>query len=201
MGVPLKRNLRVFQGKTFVHVVRWGQTDSSYKAITAIPATAPAQLTVPGHGLPTGWPVAIVSVLGMIEINALATPPSPDDYHKVIAVDANTLQIPDINAAGFTPYVSGGYVQFQAPAPLTGYTARMEIKDRVGGTILVSLTSPSSGIAIDTNLSTVTVTIDAVTTAAITKLNGVYDLELVSPAGVVTPLLYGSVTVQQEVTT
>ena len=44
-------------------------------------------------------------------------------------------------------------------------------------------------------------TIKQGSTAAFTWTKGVYDLEMVSAAGVVTDLLYGKVAVEQEVTT
>jgi hypothetical protein len=64
---------------------------------------------------------------------------------------------------------------------------------------LVSLVSPTD-ITIDDTAKTVTITITAVVTAAYTFSSGVYDLEMVSGAGVVTQLLSGNVTVLDEVT-
>ena len=83
---------------------------------------------------------------------------------------------------------------------LTSYTARMSIKDKVGGTELLSLTTEGLQIIVDNSSKTIKLDLDATETAAITWKKGVYDLELVSPGGVVTALLYGSVSVTPEVT-
>lgn len=84
---------------------------------------------------------------------------------------------------------------------LTGYTARLAVKDKIGGTVLLSLTTENGGIAIDNVAKTITLTIAATATDDFTWTRGVYDLELISPAGVVTALISGKVTVTKEVTT
>lgn len=174
-----------------------------YKPITAITQTAPARLTVPGHGLPDGWRVAVTNVKGMTEINAEANKLTSRDYHQATVLDANTIEINDINAAGYKAYTSGGYVQFGTPVDLTGFTARMTIKNKVGGTELLSLTVANNRITIDAAAKVVALNISAEDTAAITWTTGVYDLEMVSGAtqAVVTALLSGRVTVSKEVTT
>lgn len=83
---------------------------------------------------------------------------------------------------------------------LTGYTARLQIRESVdAASTLVSLTS-SSGITLGGVAGTVQVTISATATAALTPGRAVYDLELVSGGGVVTRLLEGAVRITPEVT-
>ena len=83
---------------------------------------------------------------------------------------------------------------------LSGYTARLQIRESVdAAATLVSLTS-SSGITLGGAAGTIQVVISATATAAITARTGVYDLELVSGGGVVTRLLEGSVVFVPEVT-
>lgn len=88
---------------------------------------------------------------------------------------------------------------------LTGYSARMQIKDKVGGTSTADLTTANGGLTISVGStdSTITVLIPAATSAAWadTFVKGVYDLEIVAPSGRVTRLLKGSVAVDPEVTT
>ena len=201
--MPATKDLIIQQGRTFSLALRWESPPIIYRPITAIAQTAPARLTVPTHGVPDGWRVAITNVKGMTEINAEANKLTSRDYHQATVVDANTLDINDINASGFKPYTSGGYIQFNTPVDLTGFTARMSIKDRVGGTELLSLTTANSRIAIDATAKVITLTISAEDTAALTFTTGVYDLEMVSGAtpAVVTALLSGRVTVTKEVTT
>jgi hypothetical protein len=197
-----KHDFRVRQGETFQRIVRWETTPYIYKAITAITQTGPTAITAVGHGLKTGWRAAVVSAQGMLEINAVHAPPRDSDFHQVTVVDADHVTINAINSADFSTYTSGGYLQFFTPQDLTGYSARMMIKDRVGGTVLLSLTSaaPDNRIALDVTNNTISLTISAVDTAALTWTRGVYDLELVSLSGVVTTLFSGNVFVTKEVT-
>jgi hypothetical protein len=84
----------------------------------------------------------------------------------------------------------------------------MEIKDRIGGTILMTLGSevlddPKQRITIDDVNHTISLRIDAVDTVAslLTWTKGVYDLEMTGPTGAVTRIFTGSVSVSKEVTT
>ena len=145
--------------------------------------------------------MAIVSVLGMLQINAKNTPPRPTDYHAATVVDANTITLNDVNSAGYSTYASGGYVQYNTPVDFAGFTARMTIKDKVGGTALETMTDANVKIVLDNTARTITLLLSATVTAAYTWTKGVYDLEMVSGSGVVTAILSGTVTVSKEVTT
>lgn len=201
------KNLDITQGKTFTLVLRWETEPVAYKAITAIQQTAPVRMAVAGHGAPDGWRGAVTSVKGMTEINAADQAKLRDsDYHAITVIDANTVEFNDVNAAGFKPYASGGYLQYNTPVDLTDFVARMEIKDKVGGTLLASadvVDAPLNilDIAIDNTKKTITLTINATDTAALTWKRGVYDLEMQSATGVVTALITGTVSVTKEVTT
>lgn len=84
---------------------------------------------------------------------------------------------------------------------LTGYTARMHIRQEYESTsIVLTLTTENGRISLGGAAGTVTLTIDATTMAAVTAKTYVYDLELVSGAGVVTRLVMGTFTVRREVT-
>jgi hypothetical protein len=88
------------------------------------------------------------------------------------------------------------------PYDITGYSARMQIRSTYGGTLLLDLTTANGRLVIDGPAGRITISIDAVTTASLVAGEGVYDLEVVSPAAtpVVTRLLEGAVTVTSEVT-
>lgn len=82
---------------------------------------------------------------------------------------------------------------------LTGYSARLQMRESVDATsTFLSLTS-GSGITLGGTAGTIVILISATDTAALTQ-GGVYDLELVSGAGLVTRLLQGSVDLRKEVT-
>ena len=157
-------------------------------------------MTCVGHGAPDGWRVAIVSVKGMTQINAKNSPPRDSDYVVATVLTGDTLELNTVNAADYKAYTSAGYVQYNTPQDLTGYIARMDIKDKIGGTVLMSLTTENNRITLNNTTKTITLTISADDTAAITWKKGTYDLELESPTGVVTALMYGTVAVTNEVT-
>lgn len=189
------------QGKTFTKVLRWEAPPIIYKPITGIAQVAPARITCPSHGIPDGWRVAIVSVKGMTQINAPNTPPKDKDFVKVNVVDVNTIEINTVNASDYKAYTSGGYVQFNTPVSLHDLTARMTIKDKIGGTTLMSLTTENGRIALDDVAKTISINISAADTALIEWKKGVYDLEMVDPTGVVSKLVAGTISVAREVTT
>ena len=143
----------------------------------------------------------MVSAQGIVEINAVSNPPKDTDYRIGTVVDASTVELNAVNSSDYGLYTSGGYLQYNTPKDLAGYTARMTIRDKiVGGTELIHLVSPTD-IVVDNTTKTTTFTITATVTAGFTWTKGVYDLELVDPTGVVTALLSGKVTVKKEITT
>jgi hypothetical protein len=196
-----RQDLIIQKGKTFSRVIRWESEPFIYKAITAITKAAPAVITAVGHGVPNNWRVAIVSVQGMTEINAEGSPPRTSDFTRATVLTVDTIALNEVNSAEFSTYTSGGFVQFYTPVDLTAFTARMQIRQsETSSTILLDLNTTNGRIVIDNVAKTITLTVTAVDTALITWKTGVYDLELVSPAGVVTQLLKGTVTVEGEVT-
>lgn len=192
--------ITIVRGETFSMVVRWMLKDQIVrKAITAISlASGAPRLSVASHGLTDGWPVSPYGVLGMTQINAKNSPPRDSDYHKATVIDPNTIELTgvtpvDENGGMWDAYESGGFIQFYAAQDLSGYVARLDIKDKKGGTVWASseiADTPKDIIVatVDAVAKTIMLEIDAVDTAAITATKGVTDLEMVSPTGVVTKL-------------
>lgn len=83
------------------------------------------------------------------------------------------------------------------PVNLTGMTARMQVRD-ASEVVVIELTTENGRIALGGTAGTVTLSIDAATTAAMTR-GGTYDLEIVNGAEV-TRLLMGKATLSLEVT-
>ncbi len=196
------KDIIIEQGKTFRLIVRWEDERIVYKQITAISQTAPAVVTAPGHGAPDGWSVAVSAVKGMTQINSTNAPPKDRDYVQATVLTGDTLELNTVNAALYSPYSSGGYVQYFEPHDLINVTARMKIKNRAGGTTLLSSVGVDAKISVtvDNNVKTITVVINADDTEALTWARGVYDLEA-DDDGTVYALLTGNVTVSKEVTT
>jgi hypothetical protein len=86
------------------------------------------------------------------------------------------------------------------PWDLTSYTARMQMRTAVGASsTLLSLTN-GNGITLGGAAGTVSVSVSAAATAAITAGRYVYDLEVQSAAGQVWRVIEGKATVSAEVT-
>lgn len=85
---------------------------------------------------------------------------------------------------------------------LTGYTARCQVRASFASeTKLIDLTTENGGIELGGAAGTIRLLASAETTAALALTGlGVWDLELVSPGGVVTRLLEGRVVLSREVT-
>ena len=85
---------------------------------------------------------------------------------------------------------------------LTNYTARLSIREKVTSTDVLyeASTDTDDGIEITEPLGEVQLEIPAATTEDWTWKKGVYDLEIISPAGKVTRIAQGTVKVSLEVT-
>lgn len=191
---PVKLNFKVYQGSTFNEVLRWESSKKIYKSITNITQAAPCVVTAATHGVPEGWRVKITNVGGMKEIN------SADDYKTATILTTDTIELNAINSVGYTAYTSGGILEYNEPVTLTGYTARMQLREKIDSTTVIhELTTENGGITIDDVNYTITLTISATDTAAFTFGSVVYSLELISGT-TVTPFANGVLTLVKEVT-
>ena len=187
------KDLAIRKGATFAQTLRWEAPPIVWKLITAISLTAPVRLTVPAHGCPPNWRVNVSCNKSMREmdgVKGLAT-----------VIDADTIEINTINASGFKPYKGDGYLSFNTPVDMTAMTARMSIKDKVGGTELLRLDTTNNRLVIDATECSITMRVDASVTELLTWKQGVYDIEVVDSLDTVHVLLSGKVTVTPEVTT
>jgi hypothetical protein len=188
------KEILIEKGKTFSLEVRWGVEPWIYKPITGISlANGAPRLTVPGHGAPDKWPVAVILVKGTTQINAKDSPPGDDDFQEAWRIDADTIEFNGMDPTGLSAYTSGGFIVFKTPQDLTGYTARMDVKDKVDGTVLISSEADAApndvvDLTIDTANFVTTIGISATDAAAMAFKKGVTDLEMVGPTGTVTKL-------------
>jgi hypothetical protein len=84
---------------------------------------------------------------------------------------------------------------------LSGFTARMQVrKDMDAAAALIELTTENGRMQIDGELGTVSLTISAADTAAMTY-GGIYDLEIVNSVGSVERLIQGNFNLDENVTT
>ena len=200
-------DFNIRQGSTFSRVLRWESSTVVYAPITAIAQSAPVRITSVAHGIPDGWRVAVQSVQGMKQLNALNTPPKSKDYHAATVVDASTVSFNDTNALGYSAYVSGGVLVYNLPVDMTSYTARLYLKNKITDTTSVlQLTTENGGITIDNVRKTITLSITSTQSAALAVGSYVYGMEMViatlitGVAGeIVTPLIDGVFIVSAEV--
>jgi len=195
MSSPVKLNFKVYQGATFNEVLRWESSKKIYKPITNVTQAAPCIVTSTAHGVPDGWRVKITNVGGMAELNSV------ENYIQATKLTADSIELNSINAVGYKAYTSGGILEYNEPVSLVGYTARMQIREKVDSIEFIDeLTTANSGIVIDETNSRITLYISAVDTAAYTFSSAVYSLELISPTSEVIPLANGTLTLVKEVT-
>lgn len=188
---PAKLDLHIVQGSTLRDTLRLMQPRYEYRPITAL-GGSPLRLTV-DHGLPGNWLAWAEGVSGMPAVNRSQREPP----HRVTVVDEATLEINSLSAFNLNP--SGGQLIYKPPVDLAGATARMQVRAGLGGAVLLELTTENDGLAI-TGPGTLTRTLSATATAALTWTDGVYDLEVEYADGTVQRYLQGAVTVSREVT-
>jgi len=189
---PAKLDLHIVQGATLRDTLRLMQPRYEYRPITGI-SGSPLRLTV-DHGLPGSWLAWVEGVNGMQGVNRS---PRTERPHRVTVVDAATLEINALSAFGLNP--SGGQLIYKPPVDLTGATARMQVRDKPGGELLLELSTANGGLTM-TGAGTIDRAISAAATAAITWAEGVYDLEVTYADGTVHRYFEGAVTVSPEVT-
>jgi len=194
---PAKINYKIYQGSTFQETFRWESETKVYVPISSIAKAAPCVVTttIP-HNLPIGWRFRVVGAGGMKEINSTG-----EEYHlSTLIPTTTTVEINQVNSLAYTAYTSGGVVEFNQPVPLTGYAARMQIREAVDSpTVIHEATTQNSQIILDNTNKTIQITLLANVTQAFTFSTAVYSLELYNGFNVI-PFIYGNLTLVQEVT-
>ena len=186
-----KHDITIRQGKTFRLPVMWELDTLVYKPINGVEQSAPVRIQAVAHGIPDGWNVAVVNLKAPVELNAVTEggkPPADKDFRT---------------GAAFKAYSGGGQLVFYAPGPLAGAVVHGQIKDKIGGAVLHEFRSdgPSPNVTLDLARNRVILNIPHTVTAGFSWKAGVYDLELIDSDNLVYPLIFGSVTVEREVTT
>lgn len=191
---PIKLNLKVYQGSTFVETIRWESSLKNYIPITNISKSAPLVVTTASHSIPANWRVKITVTNGMKELsNAL-------DYITVTSTTGTTLTFNSINSISYTTYVSGGMIEYNVPIDLANTTARMQIREKASSSVIIDeLTTTNGKLVIDNTLKEITIIVSATATAAYNFTSAAYNLEIVQGSTVI-PLLFGNVILEREIT-
>lgn len=198
-----EHDITLRQGSSERITVRWETEPYVYAAIQSISRAAPAVITTQAaHEIPGGWRVAVVDAQGMTQLNAKSNPPAKTDFRRARVRSGTQIEFNDLSSAAFGAHKTGtGYLQWLTPHPLQDFEARMDIKDRVGGTTLMTLNTDNGGIVLSDAEKTISLVFNPADTEGLTWRAGVYDLEMIAPGGTVTSILAGSVELVSEVTT
>ena len=190
-----RKDITIKQGETFDKKYNWYGGGLMIREIDDVATGCPTRITVIGHGLPANakTPIYIQDVKGARDLNTKGK--------EVVAtyVDVDTFDVP-IATRGDAYTAGTGCIHYYLPKSLTGWTARMDIRDSLDDdTTLVSLTSPTD-LVIDLSTAEIQILISATVTAGLDFDEGVYDLELEDGTGNVTRLIEGTVAFVKEVT-
>lgn len=193
--MPIKLNLKIYQGSTFTQVLRWESSTKVYVPITLVAKSAPLVVTAIGHGVPVGWRARLTNVGGMKEVGLL-------DYQTVTETTTDTVTFNQVNSLGYTAYTSGGVLEYNMPVPLANLKARMQIREKLtSATVLHELTTENGGIVFDNSYKTITLKISDEVTATLGFTTAVYLLEFENTStGEILPFAKGSVSLEKEVT-
>jgi hypothetical protein len=193
MDLPVKLNLKIYQGSTFSKTLRWESNTKKYISISEITKAAPMVVTANNHGVPQGWRCKFTNLTSMKEL--LAT-----EYFTNTAITTNTLTFNQVNSLGYSAYTSGGILEYNQPIDLTGITARMQIREKLTSeNSILELSTQNGLIQIDNTLKTITFSIPATITQDLSFKQAVYSLEIVKGTTVI-PFITGTVSLTLEVT-
>lgn len=199
MFEPKVENIEIIQGAEFVKTLHWYGGGKLIQEIVSLTPGCPTQIEITSHGLPSTskTPILIDGVKGAHKAN---TGLKKKDAVQATYVDADNFTV-EAHTRGQVYVVNTGCITWWQPKNLTGWTAELHIREKLTDVIqLVTLTSVAGDIVITIADAQIAFTIDTATTEALDFSGGVYDLELIDPAGEVTRILEGNVTLRKEVT-
>jgi hypothetical protein len=173
MASPIKLNFQIYQGGTFKQVLRWESATKTYVPITNITKSAPVSITAPDHNIPPGWRVKVLNAGGMKEIN------NTDTYYQATVLTEDLIELNSVVSLNYTPYTSGGVLEYNLPVNLSGYTSKLTIADSINSTTAIYETSTTGGgIFIDNTANTITINIPASVTRDFAFSKAIYELNL-----------------------
>ena len=209
MTTPSTLDLEIPQGKSWSEVLRWGSGDYTLKPFDAtgtIAELAPLQIKVTAHGLTDGWPFRITAVEGLEQVN------DRDFVCGVISADVIEVRelredgsVYPVNAAAFSPYISGGYIEYEEPRDLAGLTMQWQGRESHDAAAAAfdfstTLTPAGSGIVLDNAAKTITLQTAPADTAPWTFDTVLHEIEVtVTATGEKPPFVAGRLTVLREV--
>ena len=205
--------MNLVRGKTFQLVIRWEDGNTVVaKPITAISYTSGfPRLTVTSHGLTSGWQCYVAGVDTPKQINTENVPPRTSDLREATVIDSGTVELNgvlpvDESGRVWSAYTSGGFLYYNAVRSLSGAVVRAKVKDKVGGTVLLSTEVEDSPLdlitaTVDDATKTILIEVDEATTEALLWSKGVWEVEVEVGGNVFSLIPPSPVTVGAEVVT
>lgn len=179
--------LTIVKGIPLSESFRWMQPVRAYKPIAAATLAAPCVIQVPGHGVPPGWPMAITGAKGLTQINR-GNLNEGTGLISAVVVDADHLQLNEVNALALNAYTGGGIVEYFLPVDLSAFTeAEAQIRATLeSDAALDTLTKTGGEIVLDNTAKLITLQLTAARTAAVGLPIGaaVYNLVLTDSGNV-----------------
>ena len=88
------------------------------------------QLTVPGHGLPACWRIALHGCRQLLPgMMARCHPPAVHEYHLAAAQDADTLRLNNPHGRSMPAYAGGAAILYRPPLDLRGVQASLLLRN------------------------------------------------------------------------
>lgn len=194
--------LTLVRGKTLDQPLLYAESFLLYRAIAEVVSLAPLRVrTAAAHGIPDNWPVRIQGVTQPSEMNS-----AEGSALTAFVVEPDVVEFNTLDASSWGAFVVSGHLVFNQPADLTGWVIRMHVRDKIGGTMLLSFSSdpadsPDGTIALEADMSAFSLQLAASVTATLPWTSAVYDIEGIRPDGQVVSLIAPSpVVVYSEVT-
>lgn len=190
-------DFNIEQGSDFTNTFNWYGGGKRMAPIEDIEVGYPTRIQVTAHGLPTvsETPVIISGVKGCPQLNSTdlgieqMTPDGPDHFLAPIST-VNTNWEPGT-----------GEVTWHDVTDISGCTARMQIrKSWHSKDIIYEMTTENSGIKLTVDDASIEIFIPAAITTDFAFAKAFYDIEVIDPAGNITRVVKGQLTLIREIT-
>ena len=196
MSTP-RFELDMEQGATFNYTFHWYAGGKFMAPIEDITVGYPTRIKVTAHGLPTisDTPVILSGISGAEILNSHDL-----GIDEAIYVDADHFDMPQSTVADV--WACGtGEVTYHKPSDITGFTARMQIREKWHSTNFIhELTTENGGIVLTVEDASIEITVTPADTSTFTFNKAVYDIEMIAPGGQITRIIEGTITLSKEVT-
>jgi hypothetical protein len=189
--------LDIAQGATFSNTFHWYAGDTFMAPIEEIIVGYPTIIKVTAHGLPSvsDTPVILSGIDGCEILNSKDL-----GIDEAIYIDADHFKMRASTVKDCWG-VGSGEITWIEPTDITGFTARMQIREKWHSTAFIhELTTENGGITLRVADAAIILEISPAVTETFKFNQAVYDVEMISPGADVTRIFEGIVTLHKEVT-